>query len=139
MGGLVFLIVLAIFITLIVRANKNSPAGLKQRGAVDFDRLATNGLPARGLILQSYISTTRTMTVNGRRYEVRTMTLDIEVPNRPAYVVSGDFTMPRGVVEPIPGASLELMVDPKNPNHVAVLGPGGFTGPWLCVGVPPAY
>jgi hypothetical protein len=47
--------------------------------------------------------------------------------------------VPRGFVEPIPGSSLEVAVDPKNPRVLVVLGPGGFTGPWLRVGVPFPY
>jgi hypothetical protein len=101
--------------------------------------MAAAGFPARGLVLQSSLIPTRTMSMNGRRFEVRTMTLDIEMQGRPSVVVSGDFTLPRGVVEPIPGALLEISFDPSNPQNLVVLGPGGFTGPWLRQGVPPMY
>ncbi len=104
-----------------------------------FDRLAQSGLPARGLVLQSAKLSTGATRVNGRRFEQRTMTLDVEIYGRPPYVVQGTFLVPRGVVEAIPGSALELSVDPGNPNQIVVLGPGGFTGPWLNLGAPRPY
>jgi len=97
--------------------------------------LATRGLRGRGLVLSSNMLTTGS-TINGQRYETRTMTLDIEIPGRPPYEVTQAFVIPRGLVEPVPGASLDLAVDPGNRNLISVLGPGGFSGPWLRVGPP---
>jgi hypothetical protein len=34
---------------------------------------------------------------------------------------------------------LELVVHPTDMSQVTVLGPGGFTGPWLSYGPPNAY
>jgi hypothetical protein len=55
------------------------------------------------------------------------------------YVIQGSFLIPRGVVDAIPGSSLEVAVDRANPNSVVVLGPGGFTGPWLNSGPPQPF
>ncbi len=89
-------------------------------------------------MLSSSFLTTST-TLNGVRYEQRTMTLDIDIPGRAPYVTSGRFFVPRGLVEPVPGASLDVAVDPRNQNSISFLGPGGFSGPWIRVGVPAPY
>jgi hypothetical protein len=93
------------------------------------------GIWARGLVLQSAQIATNTR-VNGQRFEQRAMTLDVEIPGRPPYVCMGTFLVPRGLVEAIPGAALDLSVDPNNAQNVVVIGPGGFTGPWLNLGPP---
>jgi hypothetical protein len=67
------------------------------------------------------------------------MTLEIEVQGVAPYVIQGMFQVPRGMVEPIPGSSLEVAVDRSNPGSVVVLGPGGFTGPWLNSGPPQPF
>ncbi len=100
--------------------------------------LETNGVRGRALVLSSSFLATGT-TINGVRYEQRTMTLDIDIPGRAPYVTSGQFLIPRGLVQPVPGASLDVAVDPSNQNLMSVLGPGGFSGPWIRVGVPAPY
>jgi hypothetical protein len=96
------------------------------------------GIPARGLVLQSARIATGT-TVNGRRFEQRAMTLDIEIPGQQPYICTGTFLVPRGLVEAIPGASLDVSVDPTNAQNIVVVGPGGFTGLWLNLGPPNPY
>ena len=100
--------------------------------------LETNGLRGRALVLASSFLATST-TIKAVRYEQRQMTLDIDIPGREPYVTSGVFLIPRGMVEPVPGASLDVAVDPANQNLLSVLGPGGFSGPWIRVGVPAPY
>jgi hypothetical protein len=100
--------------------------------------LETNGVRGRALVLSSSLLTTGTR-INGVRYEQRTLTLDIDIPGRAPYVISGQFLIARGLVEPVPGASLDVAVDPSNQNSILVLGPGGFSGPWIRVGVPAPY
>lgn len=107
-------------------------------GARGFDRLAARGTPARGLVLQSSMLATN-VRMNMRRFEQRQMTLDVEIPGQAPYQCSGTFLIPRGLVEAIPGASLELSVDPRNPQRIVVTGPGSFTGPWLNLGPPNPY
>jgi hypothetical protein len=79
------------------------------------------------------------VTINGRRFERRTMTLDVEIPGRAPFITNGVFLVPRGIVEATPGSSLELAVHPTKMSQIAVLGPGGFTGPWLNFGPPNTY
>jgi hypothetical protein len=100
--------------------------------------LSPRGLAARGLVLTCDRLSTN-VTVNGRRFENRRMTLDVEIPGRPPYQATGTFLVPRGIVEALPGSSLELVVDPSNMAQISVIGPGGFTGPWLSYGPPNSY
>jgi hypothetical protein len=95
-------------------------------------------LQGRGLVLESMSAATG-VTRNGRRFDRRIMTLEVEVAGMAPYIVQGSFLVPRGQVEVIPGASLELAVDGRSASDVTVLGPGGFTGPWLNAGPPQAY
>ena len=106
--------------------------------AAQYLALEKKGVRARGLVL-ACDRTSLGLTANGRRFEKWTMTLDIEVPGREPYLSTGNFLVPRGVVETLPGASLDVAVNPSKPHQIAVLGPGGFTGPWLRVGPPAPY
>lgn len=110
----------------------------KSAAVAGRNRLAQSGLRGRGLVLASQNMATNTR-VNGQRFEQRPMTIEVEVQGRPPYVIQGTFLIPRGLVDAIPGSSLEVAVDPSNPNSVVVLGPGGFTGPWLNLGPPNPY
>ena len=127
-----FVILVAVFALIIF---SSSAASRKMRR---FLALETKGLRARGLVLSCNQLSTG-VTINGRRFEKRTMTLDIEIPGREPYVRAGDFLVPRGVVETIPGASLDLAVDPGDPSQILVLGPGGFSGPWIRIGPAAPY
>jgi hypothetical protein len=101
--------------------------------------LEKNGLRARGLVLACDRVSLAGVTVGTRRFERWSMTLDIELPGREPYVSTGAFLVPRGLVETVPGAALDLAVHPSKQNLVAVLGPGGFTGPWLRTGPSASY
>ncbi len=120
-----------LFIFIIVTVSKNAAVAGR-------NRLQQSGLRGRGLVLASQNMATNTR-INGQRFEQRPMTLEVEVQGRPPYVIQGTFLIPRGLVDAIPGSSLEVAVDPNNPSSVVVLGPGGFTGPWLNLGPPNPY
>jgi hypothetical protein len=132
----IFIVIAAVIVIQVIRAARSAGAGARSLQAMD--QLGATGVPARGLVLTCSPYST-SVTINGRRFEKRTMTLDVEIPGRPPYQSSGDFLIPRGLVEAIPGASLDLTVDPSNPDKIVVLGPGGFTGPWLRLGPPQPY
>ena len=131
--AIIVFIVMAIFLVPLVRAMVGSTQA--NTSTSGFDALVANGIPARGLVLQAS-QQSRGVTMSFRRFEQRMMTLDVEIPGQAPYTCTGTFMIPRGLAEPTPGASLELAVDRKNPNNVVVLGPGGFTGPWLNLGPP---
>jgi hypothetical protein len=133
-GFLIGFGLIAIVIWLIARSASGNL--LTSTGAIDS--LARKGLRARGLVLSCNQMSTG-VTINGRRFERRTMTLDVEIPGRAPFITNGVFLVPRGIVEATPGSSLELAVHPTNMSQIAVLGPGGFTGPWLNFGPPNTY
>jgi hypothetical protein len=85
---------------------------------------------ARGLVL-SADSTSRSVRWKGRICEQRGAVLDVEIPGREPYVMKTTIRSPIGLVRLAPGVALDLNVDPADPNRTVVLGPGGFTGPWL--------
>jgi hypothetical protein len=131
-----FLIAVVLFVFVFFLIKQSSRNLLTSTAAID--RLARRGIRGRGLVLSSF-QMSFGVTLGGRRFERKQMTLDVEIPGRPPYQINGQFLIPRGQVEAIPGSSLEVAVDPSNPSQVAVLGPGGFTGPWLNLGPPNAY
>jgi hypothetical protein len=133
-GFLIGFALIGIVIWLIAR----SSSGNLLTSTAAIDSLARKGLRARGLVLSCNQMSTG-VTINGRRFERRTMMLDVEIPGRPAFLTNGIFLVPRGIVEATPGSSLELAVHPTNMTQIAVLGPGGFTGPWLNYGPPNTY
>ena len=103
-----------------------------------FDRLSAKGRRGRALVLSSFRNATG-VTLGGRRFQRRQMTIEIDISGQAPYEVTNTFLVPRGMVEPFPGCSLDVAIDPANPQSVAVLGPGGFSGPWLRIGPPAAY
>lgn len=133
MTGLIFTAFL-IFVVLALAKSANRRAF----GVSDYDRLTQKGVRGRGLVLAAS-SFSVGFRMGTRRFERRAMTLEIEVPGRAPFIVQGTFPVPRGLVEPVPGSSLDVAVDPSGAEKIAVLGPGGFTGPWLNIGPPQAY
>jgi hypothetical protein len=133
-GFLIGFALIGIVIWLIAR----SSSGNLLTSTFAIDSLARKGLRARGLVLSCNQMSTG-VTINGRRFERRTMTLDVEIPGRAPFITNGVFLVPRGIVEATPGSSLELAVHPTKMSQIAVLGPGGFTGPWLNFGPPNTY
>jgi hypothetical protein len=133
-GELVIIAIVALVIWLISAAVKRGAA----QGPAALGSLAQSGMPGRGLVLASSVISVGTR-VNGQRFEQRAMTIEVEVAGRAPYVIQGTFLMPRGLVDAIPGSSLDLAVDPSSPSTIVVLGPGGFTGPWLNYGPPQPY
>ena len=130
-----FGVVVFVVVWLLVKAGTKN----LQTSAGAISQLGQSGVRARGLVLQSSQLATG-VTLNGQRFERRTMTIDVEIPGQAPYVISnGVFLLPRGLVEAAPGSSLELSVDAADRTRVVVLGPGGFTGPWIRTGPPNAY
>jgi hypothetical protein len=137
-GSILVVVVFAVVLTKIIRAISAGASGNPFGGTSATGPYTAQGLRARGLVLTSN-RVSSGVTVNGRRFEQRSMTLDVEIPGRPPFVASGTFLVPRGIVEALPGSSLDLDVHPTNMSQITVLGPGGFTGPWLNFGPPNSY
>jgi hypothetical protein len=93
-----------------------------------FDRLAANGTPARGIMLR-VAATGRMQGTVARRFQVRACTIDVEIAGKPPYTVQASPLIPLNLVRDVlPGATLELRVDPNDPSNIAIVGPGaGFS------------
>jgi hypothetical protein len=102
-------------------------AALGKGGGGQYDRLLKNGIPARGILLRVASTGTKSGTPQ-RRFEQRQVYVDIEIPGRAPYETSASPYIPINLVRDVlPGATVELRVDPKNPNVIAIVGPGvGF-------------
>ncbi len=131
MAGIVVLVIFFIVFALVKSASSRA------LGVGDYDRLTRNGVRGRALVLAS-TNVTVNFRIGMRRFERRTMTLDVELPGQAPYVAQGMYPVPRGLVAPVPGSMLDVAVDPRS-GQIAVLGPGGFTGPWLNIGPPQPY
>ncbi|HVV81765.1 MAG TPA: hypothetical protein VHE35_01755 [Kofleriaceae bacterium] len=117
MGALVFL---AIVIVVVLVTKAGSPAG-------QYDRLLSGGVPARGILLRVASTGTKAGTA-ARRFEVRQVYLDVEVPGQPPYEIAARPYIPMNLVRDVlPGATVELRVDRKRRDRIAIVGPGvGF-------------
>jgi hypothetical protein len=116
--------VAVLLVVLIGSAVNGSPAG-------SFDSLMQNGIPARGILLQvAQTSSGMTGTI-GRRFQQRSVRIDIEIPGRPPYELNAFAWIPMNCVRDVlPGATVELRVDPTNPQKFVIIGPGvGFAPP----------
>ncbi|HTQ44771.1 MAG TPA: hypothetical protein VMI75_18550 [Polyangiaceae bacterium] len=134
MGG-IFVAGFIFFIIFVIVKAGNAGRAL---AAGNYDQLAQKGVRGRALVLAS-TNIAVNLRIGMRRFERRTMTLEVEIPGREPFIAQGTYAVPRGLVEPTPGSSLEVAVDPRGSGQIAVLGPGGFTGPWLNVGPPQPY
>jgi hypothetical protein len=115
-----FIVIVVVLIT--IGAARSSVGG--------YDRLAAKGVPARGILLQVSSIATKVPGTRLRRFESRSVTIDIEVPGTAPYVATVNAVIPSNLVRDVlPGATVELRVDPKNGNNIAIVGPGvGFIG-----------
>jgi hypothetical protein len=112
-----------IFILVIVMVIK----GAAGAGAGSYDSLVSSGIPARGILLQVASTGMKVGSVS-RRFELRQVYIDVEIPGKPPYETSARVVIPLNLVRDVlPGATVELRVDPKNPSKIAIIGPGtGF-------------
>jgi hypothetical protein len=110
-----FLVLLAIFLGIVFLTRA------AQRGG--RNALLTRGVLARGLVLSAGRQSTEA-SIGNQRFEMRTLVLDVEVPGKPPYEVSLTTLIPR-ICEALPGATLDLRVDPAKPSNLAIVGPLG--------------
>lgn len=117
-----FIILVIIFLIFVFKG----AAGGGQ-GVGDYDRLLRSGIPARGILLAVAQQGTKVGSVS-RRFDQRSVTIDIEVPGQAPYEVSTFALTPINFASDVlPGATVELRVDPKNPSRIVIVGPGtGF-------------
>jgi len=96
-------------------------------GGNSYDSLVARGIPARGILLSVAPMGTKTGT-RLRRFEVRQVRIDVEIPGQAPYETNATPWIPINLVRDVlPGATVELRVDPKNPSNMAIIGPGtGF-------------
>lgn len=100
---------------------------LNRYTTVGFAGLLRNGKPALGILLRVGNAG---LPVAGLTpaVESRTVTLDIEIPGAPPYETQVDVQFYANLrASVLPGATVELRVDPKDRQRVIIVGPGsGF-------------
>lgn len=87
--------------------------------------LGLGGTPARGILL----AVDSTGFKAGTNLESRRVTIDVEIPGQPPYEVRTVARFPTCLrADVLPGATVELRVNPRNRNApVSIVGPGvGF-------------
>ena len=98
---------------------------VKAVGPGQYSRLLKVGLPARGILLQVNSFKAGRSVSGGMRFELRQVTIDVEILGQPPYEVGCQLMIPAQLRNDIlPGATVELRVDPKNRRTMAVIGPG---------------
>jgi len=125
-------LVIAVVVFFIIRAIVKSSSNYSKTQQFDLvmSGQAPKGKVGRALILSAARVATPTKLF-GRVVEQRNVRIEVEVPGSDPYELNLMLIIPLGLVEARPGDMLEVAVDPRNPSNITVLGPGGFTGPWL--------
>ena len=114
-------VVIVIVLAIIVRA-----MGI---GGGRYDALVQRGVAARGILLQ-VASTGSRVGLPPRAVHARQVTVDVEIPGREPYVVQTRALIPMNLVRDVlPGATLELRVDPRSSRTIAIVGPGAAFSP----------
>ncbi len=86
---------------------------------------ASGTVLGRGIVLNVTAQPSSTGGQGLSRYEVRIVRMDIEVPGQRPFEVNTQATIPaRFVQDVLPGATVAVMVNPKSPGTVQVIGPG---------------
>ena len=128
MGTLTLGIIIAAVFVLVRAATSGSlgsPSAIAQRG-----------IPARGILLQVSSVPGRTVGIAPWRFQPRSVVMDIEIPGRPPYQAAVTPFVPTHLVRDVlPGATVELRMNPKNPLQIVIVGPGvGFNSALLNAG-----
>jgi hypothetical protein len=119
--GQVIVLIVIVIVVLLVKA------GASASSSNNYDRLVATGIPARGILLSVAPTGTKIGTLS-RRFELRSVTIDVEIAGQAPYEIYATPVIPMNLVRDVlPGATVELRVDPKNPRQMAIVGPGtGF-------------
>jgi len=102
---------------------------VKASAGAGYDGLIARGVAARGILL----SVSRTGTRGGtssRPFQRRDVMVDVEIPGRAPFLVTTSAWIPLNLVgDVVPGATVELRVDPARPQNIAIIGPGAGFAP----------
>jgi hypothetical protein len=91
----------------------------------DYDWLARRGVVGQGILLQVSPNRAKASTSSGINLETREVVIDIEVPGAPPYQVRTSPFIPVHLSgDVLPGATVELRVDPGDPTQFVIFGPG---------------
>ena len=84
------------------------------------NRILQTGQPAAGRVV-GLGTTGTTVTIMGHRHLQLALTIEVQVPGRPPYVVQTTQLISELRIPSLqPGAQLSLRVDPMNPNKIAI-------------------
>lgn len=117
MGALIFIVIVLV---IVFGAAKASPGN-------QYDTLVAKGIPARGILLQVAATGTKAGPAS-RRFEMRQVYIDVEIPGQQPYETSATVAIPLNLVRDVlPGATVELRVHARDNSKIAIVGPGtGF-------------
>jgi hypothetical protein len=103
---------------------------VKMLGRGGPTKLLTTGLIARGILLRVDIPLTRWSAEGGRQlWQRRRIRIDVELPGQAAYEIDDWVQFPTNMSKAVlPGATVELRVDPKKRTRVVISGPGVALG-----------
>ena len=106
-------------------------AAAKTSGSAGYKRLARNGTPARGILLEVSAIPGQSVGIGLAKLQARQVTIDVEVPGQPPYELATTLLIPLNLVRDVlPGATVELRVGRR--NQIVVVGPGvGFNASLL--------
>jgi hypothetical protein len=124
--GFVVVAVVVIFLWLFKLAT--SPGSTGSTSPSGYQALLRNGLPARGILLSVTSTPSGSVGVGLYKLQLRQVSLDIELPGQAPYETTTTVAIPLNLVRDVlPGATVELRVDRKHPDNIAIVGPGvGF-------------
>jgi hypothetical protein len=125
MGTIFVLFFIAFVIYRVARGARSSSLPASSSGRMDCYTLLQLGVPAAGILVQ--VGTQRTLwgTASSGYFEARTVSIEVELPGQKPYRVDGPIYVPANMRRLVlPGATVELRVDPGSRQNIAVFGPG---------------
>lgn len=94
-------------------------------GGYDFYGLLRSGTPARGIVLKVGTQRSAQGTQSAGYYEIISVRLDVELDNQSPYEIDCQLQCPANLRRLVlPGATVELRVDPSSRTNIALYGPG---------------
>ena len=124
-GIVVVVLILWVIIKAAGSSNASTPSG--------YNTLSAKGISGRGILLAVSSMTIGSVGTGLYKMQQRAVTIDIELPGQEPYQATVTALIPLNLVRDVlPGATVEVRVDPSNPTNIAIVGPGvGFNSSTL--------
>ncbi len=124
MAGIAIVVVVLVLWVII----KAAGSGNASSTASGYNAISAKGISGRGILLAVSNMSIGSVGTGLFKMQQRSVTIDIELPGQAPYQATVIALIPMNLVRDVlPGATVEIRVDPRDSTNIAIIGPGvGF-------------